>query len=285
MPASFELKIKPLEDFPKVPFLGRALHGLALSLVGGADPALAAALHAREGPKPFRTAGPFVAETFRPAGKLRAGETYTLVVAALEDGVGAALKAALGPEARPVEVALDEAVCRVEGVAVEEVRYEELFGRYFPAGPVRRSLELTFDTPAAFHSGGKNVPLPLPELVFGSVLERWNDYAPLTLGQTVREFARECVGIAYYDLKAWAVAVAGGKQVGFVGRVGYRVLRYDPYFTRALNLLADFARFCGVGVKTSMGMGQARRTDGDGALPDRTGEPAEPGRRPVRGEP
>ncbi len=277
MPVTFALKVRPLEDFPKVPFLGRALHGLALGLVGAQDPALAADLHAQEGPKPFRTAGPF-GEGLRLAGRLRTGQTYTLVIAALEGRVGAALKAALGPEARPVEVALDEAVCRLEAVGVEEIGYEELFGRYFPAGPVRRSLELTFDTPTAFHSGSKNVPLPLPELVFGSILERWNGYAPLTLGQTVRDFARECVGIAYYDLKAWAVAVAGGKQVGFVGRVGYRVLKYDPYFTRALNLLADFAQFCGIGVKTSMGMGQARRTDGDGTVSDRTGEPAEPGR-------
>ncbi|MER3398994.1 MAG: hypothetical protein C4315_10730 [Chloroflexota bacterium] len=276
MPVSFELKVKPLEDFPKLPFLGRALHGLALGLIGERDPALAATLHAQEGPKPIRTAGPFAGESFRLVGRLRAGETYTLLITVLEEGVSWTLKAALGPETRPPEVALDEAVCRVESVGVEEVPYQELFGRYFPGGPVRRSLELTFDTPTAFHSGGKNVPVPLPELVFGSLLDRWNAYAPLTLGATLKDFARECVGIAYYDLRAWTVAVAGGKQVGFVGRVGYRVLKYDPYFTRGLNLLADFAWFCGVGVKTSMGMGQARRTDGGSAVSDRTGKPAEP---------
>ncbi len=274
MPAVFTLKVRPLESWPKAPFLGRALHGFVLGLVDRVDPALAAAIHRQEGPKPFRTAGPFVGESYQPAGKLVAGEGYRIVVVGLDGAVVAALGRALGVGERPVEVALDEAVCRVESAEMEEVGYEVLFGRYFPGGPVRRSIELTFDTPTSFHSGGKNVPLPLPELVFGSVLERWNGLGPLTLSPELKAFARECVGISYYDLRAWTVTVAGGKQVGFVGRVGYRVLKYDPYWTRALNLLADFAWFCGVGVKTSMGMGQARRTDRDGALSDRTGEPA-----------
>lgn len=274
MPAVFRLKVRPLESWPKAPFLGRALHGLVLGLVDRVDPALAAAIHGREGPKPFRTAGPFVGESYHPAGRLAAGEPYGIVVVGLDGAVVAALRKALGVGERPEEVALDEAVCRVEALEAEEVGYEGLFGRYFPGGPVRRSIELTFDTPTSFHSSGKNVPLPLPELVFGSVLERWNELGPLTLSLELKSFARECVGIAYYDLRAWTLMVAGGKQVGFVGRVGYRVLKYDPYWTRALNLLADFAWFCGVGVKTSMGMGQARRTDGDGALPDGTGEPA-----------
>lgn len=273
-PALFTLEVKPLETWPKVPFLGRALHGLVLGLVSEVDRALAEALHEEGGPKPFRTAGPFSGSGYQPAGKLLAGEVYSLVVAALDGTVAGALGRALDATRRPVEVALDEAVCRVEGVQVAEVGYEALFGRYFPGGPVRRSIELTFDTPTAFHSGGKNVPLPLPELVFGSVLERWNGVAPLTLSPALKEFARECVGIAYYDLRAWTVTVAGGKQVGFVGRVGYRVLKYDPYWTRALNLLADFAWFCGVGIKTSLGMGQVRRTDGDRALSHGAGKSA-----------
>lgn len=273
-PTVFTLKVKPLETWPKVPFLGRALHGLVLSLLGEVDGALADAVHREAGPKPFRTAGPFIGEGYQPAGKLLAGEVYSLVVAVLDTAVAEALGRAFDETRRPVEVALDEAVCRVEGVQVEEAGYEALFGRYFPGGPVRRSIELTFDTPTAFHSGGKNVPLPLPELVFGSVLERWNGVAPLTLSPALKEFAGECVGIAYYDLRAWTVSVAGGKQVGFVGRVGYRVLKYDPYWTRALNLLADFAWFCGVGVKTSMGMGQVRRTDGGRAVSDGAGESA-----------
>ncbi len=65
----------------------------------------------------------------------------------------------------------------------------------------------------------------------------------------------------------------GGKEVGFVGSVGYELARtsahlrdHDPeleallqqeavWFARTLGLLAEFAFYSGVGRKTTTGMG------------------------------
>jgi CRISPR/Cas system endoribonuclease Cas6 (RAMP superfamily) len=52
------------------------------------------------------------------------------------------------------------------------------------------------------------------------------------------------------------------KAVGFVGDVQYNVIRAGKIgdeWLRRLNLLADYAAFCGTGHKTAHGMGWTER--------------------------
>jgi CRISPR-associated endoribonuclease Cas6 len=45
-----------------------------------------------------------------------------------------------------------------------------------------------------------------------------------------------------------------------VGEVSYRILgNVDALTIKQINVLADFALYCGVGRKTPMGMGMVRR--------------------------
>ena len=274
MPVSLLVKIVPLNS-SRVPFLGRALYAFTLGILSRQNPELAEELHELTTPKPLRTAGPFPMESFRLVKSLNAYEPYALVISTLDWKIAEALLAGLNSVLPGEEFALDKAVFRIEGLGVQSIDYSELVTRYFPDGEASRTVEIVFDTPTSFHSAGKNVALPLPELVFGSLLERWNRYAPAAWDLDFKRFLQEQVGIAYYDIKAWNLAVAGGKQVSFVGRCGYRVLEEEPYWTRVLNLLADFAWFSGVGVKTAMGMGQVRRREGGSSLPHGSGEPIE----------
>ena len=46
---------------------------------------------------------------------------------------------------------------------------------------------------------------------------------------------------------------------GFVGSVSYRLDRLGERGVRALNVLADFAMYCGTGSKKAQGAGQTRR--------------------------
>jgi CRISPR/Cas system endoribonuclease Cas6 (RAMP superfamily) len=48
-------------------------------------------------------------------------------------------------------------------------------------------------------------------------------------------------------------------QVGFVGRVTYGLMADDEPLRCQLNALAGAALYTGVGMKTTMGMGQCRR--------------------------
>jgi CRISPR/Cas system endoribonuclease Cas6 (RAMP superfamily) len=48
-------------------------------------------------------------------------------------------------------------------------------------------------------------------------------------------------------------------ETGCIGNTAYSFHEVNAADLRAINALADFAEYAGVGAKTSMGMGQARR--------------------------
>ena len=107
------------------------------------------------------------------------------------------------------------------------------------------------------------MPIPLPELVFGSLLQRWNAYAPVVFPEEVQRYARECLGVSRYQLASRIVHVKGaGRRVGAVGVVTYTSLNYDRYWMSLIQTLAAFAVFSGVGAGTAMGLGQARALGG-----------------------
>lgn len=102
--------------------------------------------------------------------------------------------------------------------------------------------------------------MPLPDLVFGSLVTRWNAFSPVRLEPDVRLRAREQVAIAHYDLRSRSMPHKNGAlRVGGVGHVTYSIKDEDPYLGAALHILADFALYSGVGAQTAAGMGQARR--------------------------
>lgn len=100
------------------------------------------------------------------------------------------------------------------------------------------------------------MPLPLPELVFGSLLARWNAFAPLTLPEEVRRYAQECLAISRYRLQTQVVRFGQAMSVGFTGQCQYTALVWDAYWLRAISLLAAYAFYSGVGLRTTVGMGQ-----------------------------
>jgi CRISPR-associated endoribonuclease Cas6 len=65
------------------------------------------------------------------------------------------------------------------------------------------------------------------------------------------------------DVRTHMLAFRRAKQVGFTGRVTYGLMAADEAARCQLNALAKFAFYAGVGIKTTMGMGQCRRVDID----------------------
>jgi CRISPR-associated endoribonuclease Cas6 len=123
--------------------------------------------------------------------------------------------------------------------------------------PGRWTLE--FATPVTFRQGGRNQPLPLPELVFGSLLDRWNALAPLPLPDETRRFVAEALAISRFELRSTAVATRGGAlQIGALGRCTYVATSHDRYGLACVTALARFAFYSGVGAGTARGFGQAR---------------------------
>jgi CRISPR-associated endoribonuclease Cas6 len=99
----------------------------------------------------------------------------------------------------------------------------------------------------------------LPELVFNSLLERWNAFAPIAFPPETRRYAAECLAIGRYHLSSRVVPTKSvGKRIGAVGFVTYTSLNFDRYWMSVIAVLSHFALFAGVGAGTTMGLGQCR---------------------------
>ncbi|MCC5661795.1 CRISPR system precrRNA processing endoribonuclease RAMP protein Cas6 [Nostoc sp. XA010] len=114
-------------------------------------------------------------------------------------------------------------------------------------------IELRFLSPTSFKQNRGLQPFPLPELVFNSLLRRWNTFAPLELQFPEVEWNGL---VSAYGLKTHALKMGGGAEIGAQGWVKYRFL--DSQQARIATILTHFATFAGVGRKTAMGMGQVR---------------------------
>jgi CRISPR-associated endoribonuclease Cas6 len=266
-------------------WMGRAAHALLLDCVRQADPALAESLHAGTGLRPFTASGLIGSS---PRYKLSPERSYHLRLTALTAPVARALLAAAqsGP-LRPGEtLTLDDTRFRIEAAdwgppppsesprtgegrrnwwaaaaTYEALSAPWLLGR---ARPDHR-LTLQFASPTTFKSAGKHVPVPLPSLVFGSLLEKWNAFAPVALPPEARRFAEECLALTAYRLSTRMLPIKeSGLRTGAVGQARYTATNNDRYWLSLVHLLADFALFAGVGAGTGMGLGQVRKIKDEG---------------------
>ncbi len=257
---------------------GRAAHALFLRAVQAADPALAQRLHDEEGVRPFTASN--LLGVF-PHGRPDPAQTYTLRFTALTAEVAAVLLWAVqaGPLTPGASVILDEVSFEVVAAALDpqahpwagtttyaDLGTAHLLPRHHP--PRRLSLHLA--SPTAFHTNGRTQPLPLPDLVFGNLLERWNRFAPLALPEAARQYAAECLVISRFHLRSQVVPLKeGGLRIGTVGEVTYTTRNYDRYWMGVMSALAALAQFSGVGTAVSVGMGQCRvRPSAAGAVED-----------------
>ena len=290
---SLVLTLHPTRTAPLPPRLGRAAHAILLDRLAARDPALAAALHAGDGPKPITCSdlmGP------REAGRVAPDVAYVLRYTALTAPVAAALATAFAPgdtltfegvDLRVEALAPDHSALRMgeAGSALGDPQspdsarspspwpgsddYDALAARHLrPSGPAPASAwTLLFASPTAFRSQGLTQALPLPSLVFGSLVARWNAFAPVALPEEeVRRYTQECVAISRFALRSapgWTRGQgdARGMRIGAIGEVTYCALNRDRYWLAVLGLLAGFARYAGLGMLTTMGMGQVRAVE------------------------
>jgi CRISPR-associated endoribonuclease Cas6 len=247
--------------------LGRASHAIFLQCISQHSPALAAHLHESSQTKPFTCSNVHGGRRRGSSVYYGAGETGWLRFTGLNAEVCNALAViASAPPARidldgnPVPVTLATLDPAAHPYAAGTT-YEALGAPYLLAKEMPASrITLRFFSPSAFRAKDQNLPLPLPRSVFGSLLEKWNAFAPITLPDEARRFAEECMAISRFRLRsrAWA-AKQSRAQIGFVGMVMFAALNRDRYWMGLMNVLADYAFFAGVGYQTTQGMGQCRR--------------------------
>lgn len=217
---------------------GRAAHALLLDVVRQVNDPLANELHLNAQAEPSNLVRPFTVSSLIGKfvkGALDPQEIYTLRLTAFRPDVAGLLAAAAVNGALRPGQAVELDYIPFEIVSIQPAlpgsqesspdqrsawaassSYQELSAPYLLAKlPAPRRLSLQFNSPTTFKSGGMHVPVPLPELVFGSLLERWNAYAPISFPVEVKRYAAECLAVSKYVLETRPVPVkSGGLRVG-----------------------------------------------------------------------
>lgn len=252
--------------------LGRAAQAALLALLDERRPALAEQLHAGAGLRPYTASNLVLGKRKQGSLYISAGQTGWLRFTGLTEPVSRQLAAIAADP--PPEITLDNHLFSVTGATLDpaehawagQTSYQDLAAPYLLGGQTRLSarIGLEFAGPTTFRQQGRYVPLPLPELVFGSLLDRWQTFAPIALHPETRRFAAEAVALSNYRLRSRAVPRPGGSaQIGFTGHARFVALNRDRYWLNVLHLLAAYSFYSGVGSGTASGLGQVRRVTSD----------------------
>ena len=146
--------------------------------------------------------------------------------------------------------------------------------------PPSADLPLEFLTPTFFRRRDANYPVPAPGLILASLIRTWNTFAPEPVPPGVAERLVEHTTARHLNTRTLS-ATAHSRTVGFVGRVTLHLPRATEEEARWLSRLGELAFFSGVGAKTTLGFGLARRYElREGTHPDRGAHRRAPRRQP-----
>ncbi len=268
---SIALNLRPEREGTIRATMGHQVHSAFLQTIKQADPALAGALHDLS--LPIR---PFTVSSLLDLPKARNGrilvtpaKTYTLRFTILYPPVFQQfMNRFLHGGGRPT-LRLDHVTFQIHEILATPgaspwsgyTSFEELLAQAQP----RRDITLEFLSPTAFNMGqrewGKQFAiLPEPALVFRSLLRTWNAFSPTPfIENSIETYVADHVVVKRYEAKSRMLNYPRHRQIGFTGTVTYGLMAEDDELRRQINALADFAFYAGVGYKTTMGMGQARR--------------------------
>ena len=227
-------------------------YALLLDLLRGVSPDLAAQIHDMSGPKPVTVSPrwgrstPWIRFTFLD-------ETFFagFAHAVMRLGVGGIVTLGSG------RFEVEELITQPKDSPWS--RYDDFQGLWDRASR-EKEITLGFRSPTAFRSSGRNLVFPQPELVFGSLIARWNAYSEINPGDSLGDEWLSKVVVSRHSLNTRLLDFGSYRQVGFTGKCTFELKdSAAEEAARWMNALADFAFYAGVGAKTTMGMGQTRR--------------------------
>lgn len=248
---------------------GRAVHAWFLNEVRRHDPVLAQAIHDEQGPKPFTCSSLQGVNPSRDGISLRLSpqQSVWIRLTSLRSTLTTLLLERILPNLPPT-LTLGDAGLRIEAVGTSreqhawagQTSYAGLLQEFtLPTRSPDRRLRLGLASPVTFKRGQQHLPVPLPELVVQSWLDRWNAFAEVALPAELTRYAAECLALSYYDLHTEVVHFGQATLIGCTGQVSYYALNPDPYWLRLVHTLAAYSLFCGTGHKTTQGLGQTRK--------------------------
>ena len=246
-----------LEGRPCPEWWGRAVQACFLNAVGAKDEVLAASLHDENRLHPYTVSSLLSAPKNAFPEK---DQTVFIRITSFSERLSYDIKSGIFEEGQRLD--LDYIPFEVQPVAHDSLQtasFADLVNEGVNHADDPR-LRLVFRSPLVFKSEGKTQALPLPQLVYQSLLRKWNAFSPITFPEDLIRYAAECLGISQFDIRSVPVPLKqGGMRIGTVGEIRYRALNRDKYWLSMLHSLTAFAAWSGIGSGTAYGLGQARK--------------------------
>lgn len=276
MPFSILVQGYPHDDAPVPQVQGSALQGMFLHLIDDVDPTVGQRLHDDSKYRPY-TLSPlgigqpdahFQGFHLPHQASIRAGSPCYVRIALLEDPLFPSFSRYFLSQKEPMfrlgrtHFTVTNVLCTADHATPwsDYRSYSDLIER---ASRQERTITLHFLTPTSFRRGNVDFPMPDPRLVFRSYRERFEDFAQIAFLPEFDQQVEFYTGISrLHRLETSLIRAKRVSLVGFMGRVTYLIdKKAPPDLVFQMNLLADFAYFCGTGRKTTMGMGQTVRVN------------------------
>ncbi len=254
---SVTLAVQPQREAQVPAWLGRAAQANFLHTLETLHPVLSKLIHDAPGAKPFTSSTLMGGRKQDDQLYVRRDATLHLRYATLHPQLTTLFQQGMIPMWKEAGLDLHGLLLRVlaERSENDEADYVQLVDE----ASDKPFISFSFTSPTSFkRTGGYFTPLPQPELVFSSLLDRWNAFAPFRLPETLYDTMHAEIVIDHTNIQTEILTFAKGQKgiiPGFTGRVTYRLL-CRPAERRYLHALAQFAQYSGVGVKTTVGMGQ-----------------------------
>ena len=245
---------------------GRAIQAWFLSIIRDADPTLAEEMHTENKLHPYTVSSLIGLKKGEPVNTdkplyLRLSSVNPTLSAILIQALKSGGAFEIGKECifDYLSFVIEESVKNQPPIpAALSVSFADLIGKGLQMAEIG-IFDLRFVSPTLFNSEGKTQPVPLPGLVFHSLMARWNAFSPITFPEELVRYSQECLAISGFQIESVPVQLKDGAlRIGAVGRMRYRALNHDRYWVSMIHALTQFAPYSGVGSGTGFGLGQCR---------------------------
>ena len=242
---------------------GRAVHGLWYAQWDKVDPSVANLLHNETQTLPF-SLSPLMdlPRPMKDVTRIECGQRAWFRIATLTKQLSEGLTTRWAAQL-PDEVELAGIQWRVVGVPQahewnRQITYQELATQHLFNNRPPGYWKLNFETPVTFNRGKGYLPFPLPNILIASWMRRWQAFAPLALPDDLQQSVRERLLVSSYHMRSAVVRYGERVHPGGVGRYALRAAKMPASERAQVDLLANYAFFCGSGYKTTQGMGLTR---------------------------
>lgn len=245
-----------LPEFP-----GRFLHAAVFSLISSVDEEAGNYWHDMSGIKPFMVGLDY--HQRRHDHVIQEGDILFLQINVWHRDLWcilAEISESIRVQIGPLQATIINVHCEAPfGLPLREENIFDLIQRRLEAKPARK-IEFEFLMPTLFNGTHGDITFPTAELVFASIVDKWNagDVEDTLDKPRIKEL---CDRIILTDWSGYTKRVYFGRDRGYTGFIGnftFNLFKLSTEENQLITVLALFGQHCGIGRLSSQGLGQIR---------------------------